>query len=86
MAQQLTYLLDTNIWLERLLDQDRADELKQLLETVPSDSLLITDFSFHSIGLIPLRLERSEALLNFTRDLFADNTVRLVALEPTDMG
>ncbi len=85
MAQPLTYLLDTNVWLERLLDQDRADEVKQLLETVPSDRLLITDFSFHSIGLILLRLERSEALLSFARDLFTDNSVRLVALEPADM-
>lgn len=84
MARPLTYLLDTNVWLERLLDQDRADEVKQLLETVPSDRLLITDFSFHSIGLILLRLERSEALLIFTRDLFTDNSVRILALEPDD--
>ena len=85
MAQPLTYLLDTNVWLERLLDQDRADEVRQLLETVPSDRLLITDFSFHSIGLILLRLGRSEALLSFARDLFTDNSVRLVAMEPDDM-
>ncbi len=85
MAQPLTYLLDTNVWLERLLDQDRADEVRQLLETVPSDRLLVTDFSFHSIGLILLRLGRSEALLSFARDLFTDNSVRLVALEPDDM-
>ena len=84
MARPLNYLLDTNVWLERLLDQDRADEVKQLLETVPSDRLLITDFSFHSIGLILLRLERSEALLIFTRDLFTDNSVRILALEPDD--
>ena len=45
MAQPLTYLLDTNIWLERLLDQERASEVKQLLEMIPSDRLLITDFS-----------------------------------------
>ena len=85
MAQPLTYLLDTNIWLERLLDQDRADEVKQLLDTIPSDRLLITDFSFHSIGVILLRLERTEALLRFAKDLFADNSVRLLALEPGDV-
>lgn len=85
MARPLNYLLDTNVWLERLLDQDRADEVKQLLEAVPSDRLLITDFSFHSIGLILLRLERSEALLSFARDLFTDNPVRLLSLEPADM-
>ncbi len=85
MAQPLTYLLDTNIWLERLLEQERAEEVKQLLETVPSGRLLITDFSFHSIGVILLRLDRHEALLSFSKDLFADNSVRLLALEPSDM-
>ncbi len=75
MARPLNYLLDTNVWLERLLDQDRADEVKQLLETSPSDCLLITDFSFHSIGLILLRLGSPEALLTFTSDLFTDNAV-----------
>lgn len=40
------YLLDTNIWLERLLEQERAEEVGQLLERLSSDELLITDFSF----------------------------------------
>ena len=43
MAQSLTYLLDTNIWLERLLDQDRADEVRRLLDEVSSDRLFITE-------------------------------------------
>ncbi len=85
MARSLTYLLDTNIWLERLLDQDRADEVKQLLDAVPSDRLLVTDFSFHSIGVILLRLGLPDALLNFTDDLFASGSVRLLNLESTDM-
>ena len=85
MAQPLTYLLDTNIWLERLLDQERAEEVRRVLEAVPSDRLLLTDFSFHSIGVILLRLDRPEALLSFSKDLFADNSVRLLALEPSDM-
>ncbi len=72
MAQPLTYLLDTNIWLERLLDQDRADEVRRLLEEVSSDRLFITDFSFHSIGVILLRLGHPEAFLLFAEDLCAD--------------
>ncbi len=86
MAQSLTYLLDTNIWLERLLDQDRADEVRRLLDEVSSDRLFVTDFSFHSIGVILLRLGQPEAFLRFAEDLFADGAVRLVALDPADMG
>lgn len=32
-----------------------------------------------------LRLERPKALLTFTKDLFTDNSVQLLALEPDDM-
>jgi predicted nucleic acid-binding protein len=79
------YLLDTNIWLERLLDQDRADEVRQLLDKVPSDQLLISDFSFHSVGVILHRLKRQAALLAFVEDLFVEGAVGIVSLHPTDM-
>jgi len=29
------YLVDTNIWLELLLEQTNADEVKQFLEQIP---------------------------------------------------
>ncbi len=44
------YLLDTNIWLERLLDQHRSEEVGRLLDQVPSQRLFMTDFTLHSIG------------------------------------
>ena len=52
------YLVDTNIWLERLLEQDRSGEVRQFLDRIPTDQLLITDFSFHSIGIIFHRLKQ----------------------------
>lgn len=85
MARPLSYLLDTNIWLERLLNQDRTDGVKQLPETVSTDRLSITDFSFHSIGVILIRLNRTEAFSSFVKDLFVDNPLRLLVLEPGDM-
>jgi len=39
------YLLDTNLWLERMLDQARSEEVGQLPDQVPSDQLFMTDFS-----------------------------------------
>jgi hypothetical protein len=46
------YLIDTNVWLERLLDQVRSEEAGHFLAEVPSEHLAMTDFSFHSVGLI----------------------------------
>jgi predicted nucleic acid-binding protein len=45
---------------------------------------LITDFSFHSIGVLLTRRNQSEILLPFVQDVFIDGAVRLVHLEPQD--
>ena len=79
------YLVDTNIWLERLLEQDRSEEVRQLLERVPTDELLITDFSFHSIGVIFHRLKRRADFLTFVQDVLIDGALVVVALQPLQM-
>ena len=45
------YLIDTNIWLERLLDQDRAHEVGDFLSNITTDNIKITDFAFHSLEM-----------------------------------
>ena len=79
------YLVDTNVWLERLLDQARSDEVRKFLDRVPSEQLYITDFTFHSIGVVLTRLQRADALLRFTRDAFVEGAVGLAELEAEDM-
>ncbi len=76
------YLVDTNIWLERLLEQDRSEEVRQFLDRVPTDQLLITDFSFHSIGVIFDRLKRRAEFLTFVQDVLIDAAVAVAALQP----
>ena len=78
------YLLDTNIWLERLLEQARAAEVSRFLADVPESELAITDFAFHSIGVIMLKLGKPEALVNFADDLFGEGAVTLISLDPHD--
>ncbi len=76
------YLLDTNIWLERLLDQGRSEEVDEFLSTVPSERLFITDFSLHSIGVILGRLGCMSVFCNFITDLFIEGSVTVIALGP----
>jgi hypothetical protein len=78
------YLVDTNIWLERLLDQVRSAEVGHFLDHTPSERLFITDFAFHSIGVVLSRLNRMETLLRFVQDIFIVGTVGLIHLEPGD--
>ena len=79
------YLVDTNIWLERLLDQDRSKEVGDFLQRVSGDRLYLTDFTLHSIGIILLKLGKSATFSDFVRDVLIDGAVRLVGLQPEDM-
>ena len=38
-------LVDTNVWLERLLDQEKSDEVGRFLDAISSEQLFITDFA-----------------------------------------
>jgi predicted nucleic acid-binding protein len=79
------YLVDTNVWLERLLDQEKSEEVGQFLDRIPSEHLAITDFAFHSIGVVLSRLSPTEALLRFVEDVFIAGDVALIRLQPEDM-
>jgi predicted nucleic acid-binding protein len=76
------YLVDTNVWLERLLNQEKADDVRRFLEHTSPRNLYITDFTFHSIGVILARLARLEALIDFAQDLFVEGGVNLIAIKP----
>ena len=86
MAGRLrVYLVDTNVWLERLLDQEKSDPVGRFLDSIPSERLALTDFSLHSIGIIMNRLQKLESFGSFVEDAFVQGGVRLVRLEPEDM-
>lgn len=78
------FLLNTNVWLERLLDREHSEEVGNFLGATPSDQLWITDLAFHSLAVVMTRLGRGEALLGFVRDAFTDGAVNLVHLQPED--
>ena len=80
------YLVDTNVWIERLLDQSRSGEVGAFLGRTSADQLSITDFAYHSIGVVLSRLKRMDTLLEFTQDAFIDGAVSLVRLQPEDMA
>lgn len=62
-------LVDTNIFLEVLLEQARADEAKEFLAKTDVHEFFIPDFSLHSIGLILLRRKKADAFRKFLSDM-----------------
>lgn len=81
---QYQYLVDTNVWLERLLSQERSSAVAAFLNAVPASRLALTDFALHSIGVVLLRLGEAEAFLHFVRDL-REGQVALLSLAAADM-
>ena len=74
------YLIDTNIWLERLLEQDKSSEVATLLNIIPTNEIVISDFSFHSIGIIMTKLSKDKEFLIFVDDLFKNAKISYVSL------
>ena len=61
-------LADTNIFLEILLKQDKKEECKDFLDR-NAGNIHISDFSFHSIGVICFRCGKEEIFKKFITDI-----------------
>jgi len=61
------YLVDTNVFLEILLNQKRKEKCKKFLNANVG-RLHISDFSLHSIGVILFRKGRANAFRKFIDD------------------
>ena len=62
-----SYLFDTNIWLEYLLEQANTEIAIKTFSKVDSRSVKISEFSVHSIGVILSRQKKSKIFGEFLR-------------------
>jgi predicted nucleic acid-binding protein len=79
------YLLDTNILLELLLNQKKADDVERLLRNIPARNLFLTEFSLYSIGIILIRQKKHSAFLSMIEDLIDKAGVFVICLVRSDM-
>ena len=70
-------LLDTNIFLEVILDQQRSGEARALLSKVEEHELFLSDYSLHSIGLLLFRRGQHASHLTLHTSLLTLHTSRL---------
>ncbi len=78
------YLVDTNIWLERLLGQSCSEDVGLFLAAIPPTEILISDFSLHSIGVILGRLKCIDILPLFVSDII-DSGVGLASIAANNL-
>ena len=62
-------LIDTNIILEMILDQARADEARALLIQIEEHEFFLSDYSLHSIGLLLFRRKQHNTFRQFLNDM-----------------
>lgn len=82
---KLKFLIDTNVWVELLLSQQKAREVEQFLGMIDSDDAAISEFSLYSIGIIFSRLKKDDLWRQFLRDNFEENDVGKICLNSADL-
>ena len=78
-------LVDTNIFLEVLLEQSRANDAKELLTKTNAHNFLISDFSLHSIGVLLLKRKKVDVFRNFVTDIVIRAGTAVARLNASDM-
>lgn len=79
------YLLDANVFLELLLDQERADDVERFMRNHAEDALYISDFSLYAIGIILFRHGAHEVFNEFLDDVLVHGPVDRVTLSVDDL-
>ena len=85
MESKVRYLVDTNVWLERLLDQKKSAITSEFFNLIPTNELFVSDFSIHSIGVILSRLKKLDILEKFIDDLFVNGQIEQLTLDSLDL-
>jgi len=78
-------LIDTNIVLEVILEQTRADEARALLAATEEHQFFISDYALHSIGLLLFRRGQHSIFLQFLNDMMVKAGMVLTSLHTDDM-
>ncbi|MHC9539283.1 MAG: PIN domain-containing protein [Vulcanimicrobiota bacterium] len=77
------YLIDTNVFLEALLGQHKAPEVRSFFQKMSLKELFITDPALHSKGIILSRLKKF-ALYNVFVDDMIINGMAVLSLIPEE--
>ncbi len=84
MVGNLKYLVDTNVWLEVLLNQQKAEEARAFFRRIDSSLMALSEFSLYSLGIILTRLKQDQLFTKFLADT-SDNEVNLIRLGLDDL-
>lgn len=79
------FLVDTNIWLELLLKQEKANEVDVFLSNSNPTDLYISDFTIFSIGIILTKFNEIEVLRDFLQKVVIYSGIVKVGLDENEI-
>ena len=82
----IRYLVDTNIFVELLLDQERAEESLQVMERIEKGELeaYVTSFALHSIAVILDQRKDYDLLEQFLERVIQAKGLQVYQTEPIE--
>lgn len=80
------YLVDTNVWLDALMNRPRAQEVADFLSHVRPGELFISTFSLHTIGIVLTDNDEDQAFKDFVRDIVVGRAAGVLTIEPGELG
>lgn len=78
-------LIDTNIVLEVILEQAKAEEAQALLVKTEEHEFFISDYALHSIGLLLFRRKQHHVFQEFVNDMMFQAGMMVASLSVEDM-
>ena len=81
-TERLKYLVDTNIWLEKLLEQAKRLEVDEFFRRIPAAELALTDFALFSIGIALTRGGAHAAFAAFLEEIITPDDVSVLSIQP----
>jgi len=65
----MRFLIDTNVFLEVILEQEKAEEARAFLAKNKEYKFFISDYSLHSMGLLLFRRKQHDVFQQFVEDM-----------------
>jgi len=82
--ERLVYLVDTNVFLEGLLEQEKVETVSTFFQKTDLGEMFISDLSLHSIGIILFKLQKHKLFDSFLEDLVIDG-IGVLSLKPHEL-
>ncbi len=77
--------IDTNIFLEIILEQEKAKDARGLLSKIEKNYFFASDFSLHSIGIFFFYRKQHDIFQQFLKDMITDAGLSIISLSLDDM-